>query len=624
MGTGFEVQAPPELKMAPGIFSSARKQRIVLCLLLALTTLGIYNGVARNGFINVDDNDYLIDNQQIHTGLTLKTIKWALTTHQADNWHPLTWMSHALDWELFGRNANGHHYVSVLIHCLNAVLLFLLLESATGFTWRSLFVAALFALHPANVESVAWAAERKNVLSMLFFLLAMLAYNRYAERTSVRRYWPVAALYALGLMAKPQVITFPFVLLLWDYWPLQRFGSRRTLDGESRFSPAPFSRLVLEKVPLLLLSAADAVLTMRAQHKALDYAEGTYRFSVRFGNAVVAYARYIGHTLWPVHLAPAYPHPGDTLPLWQIVAATVLLVVITVLAIASRKRYALVGWLWFLGILVPMIGVIQVGDQAMADRYAYIPFIGLFWIVTWSAAELASRFHVNARWLAIPAALAIAGCAFITMRLVSYWHDSETLWRYTLAVAPDRNFMAHSYLAGILTQENKHEEAMKEYIAAEKYHEYPLTQVVYFADYELRHNHIEGAIADAKRVIAGTNDRDAREMAYRDLGIAYTQLAQPTEAKENYQQALQINPHDPYALMGMGLLAYRAHDFATAIGFFSQNAAIDPGAFDYLLLTEALRHAGRKDEASAAYAKAQQTSADLTEAQKKADWFLTN
>lgn len=624
MSVEIELAATPEPTTTAGAFASARKRRVVLCLLLVAATLGIYNRVARNGFINVDDNDYVIDNLHVHQGLTLATVKWAFTTYHADNWHPLTWMSHELDWELFGKNAGGHHYMSVLFHALNAVLLFLLLESATGFTWRSLFVAALFAVHPVNVESVAWAAERKNVLSMMFFLLAMLAYGWYAQRPSVRRYGAVALLYALGLMAKPQVITFPFVLLLWDYWPLQRFGSREDVSEAAGYAPAPFWRLVLEKIPLFAVSAADALITIRAQRNAVHYAQGNYDFAVRFANAVVSYTRYVGHALWPVHLSPAYAHPGNTIPLWQVAASGAFLLLISVLALGLRKRYFLVGWLWFLGILVPMIGVIQVGDQAMADRYAYIPFIGLFWILAWTAAELSSRSRVSRRWLAVPATVAIAGSAFITARQVTYWHDSETLWRYALAATPERNFMAHSYLAGILTQEEKHEEAMKEYVAAERYHEYPLTQVVYFADYELRHNHTAGAMADAQRVIDGSNDPNARQMAFRDLGIANTQLGKAAEAREAYQQALKLDPHDPYSLMGMGLLAYREYDFTTAADYFSRTVAVDPSDFDYLLLARTLEQSGRQTEASAAYGNAQRVSKDWTQAQKKVQWFLTN
>jgi len=502
--------------------------------------------------------------------------------------------------------------------------LFLLLESATGFTWRSFFVAALFALHPVNVESVAWAAELKTVLSMAFFLLAMMAYAWYARRPSGPRYCAVALLFALGLMAKPQVITLPFVLLLWDYWPLERFGSRNSGDADTRFAPASFLRLVTEKVPLLMLAAADAMITMRAQHKAVYYAANTYGPRARFTNALVSYVRYVGHAVWPVHLSPAYTHPGNTLPLWQVVASVAFLLLVSLLALILRKKYLLVGWLWFLGILVPMIGIVQVGDQAMADRYAYIPFIGLFWIVAWSIAETAENWRISPRWLAAPSALAIAAAGFLTARQVTYWRDAETLWRYALVVTPERNFLAHSYLAGILTMENKHEEAIQEYLTAEKLHWYPLTQIAYFADYELRHDHRADAMAQSQRVLAGTNDPAAREMAYRVLGIGYTQLGKPAEARENYGQALAIEPHDPYALMGTGLLAYRESDFKTATDYFSRTVEADPSDFDYLLLATALRQSGREAEADSAYAQAQRVSKDWTQAQDKAHWFLTN
>ncbi len=616
------VSTPDSAKLSAG-FQAARQRRLIWCLLIVLVTIGVYNGVSHNGFVNLDDNVYLVNNPQVHEGLDLKTVKWALTTYQEDNWHPLTWISHALDWELFGKNAGGHHYESVLFHALNAALLFLLLESATGFAWRSFFVALLFAVHPVNVESVAWAAERKNVLSMLFFLLALIAYGRYVKRPSVRRYSGVALLYALGLMAKPQVITLPFVLLLWDYWPLERFGSPKSNEDAAKSAPARFWRLVLEKVPLFFLAAADALVTMRAQHNAVQHGQESYALGLRFANAVVSYARYVWHAVWPFHLSPAYPHL-NTIPIWQVVGCGAFLLLISYLAITLRKRYLLVGWLWFLGILVPMIGVVQVGDQAMADRYAYIPLIGLFWIAAWSGAELCVEWGIARRWLAVPAIVVIAGCAFLTMRQVSYWHDSETLWRYSLSVVPEGNFMAHNYLAGILTQENRHDEAIEEYLAAEKIHKYPLQQIVQFADYELRHNHRADAMAHAELILQGTNDPSTRELAYRDLGIAYTQLAKSAEARVNYEQALKIEPRDVYALMGLGLLAYRESDFPRASEYFSRAVTVDPSDFNYLLLANSLEREGRKNEASTAYTEAQRVSGNWTEALNKAHSFLMN
>jgi len=603
------------------LFSSARKRSAVLSLLLVLITLAFYNGVIHNAFINVDDNGYVTENEHIHAGLTPATVRWALTTFECENWHPLTWVSHALDWQLFGKNPAGHHYMSVLLHALNAVLLFMLLQSATGFTWRSLTVALLFAVHPVNVESVAWAAERKNVLSMLFFLLAMLAYGWYAQHPSLRRYASVALLFALALMAKPQVITLPFVLLLWDFWPLQRFRTSAAVG--TRFKPASIQWLILEKLPLLLLSAGDALLTMRAQHNALRSAVKGYPLYARVGNALVSYTRYVGHAFWPLHLSPVYSHPGEALHLWQVVASGAFLAATTALVIASRKRYLLIGWLWFLGILVPMIGIVQVGDQAMADRYAYIPFIGLFWMATWAVAEASESMRVSDRWLAVPVCLAVAGAAILTPRQVGYWHDSETLWKYALTVT-DRNFIAHSYLAQVLTKEDKHEEAIAEYIQAEQLHQYPPIEIGYFADYELRHEHISGAVKDAHRVLQGTNNLAAREMAYRDLGIANTKLGRASEARENFNQALQIDPHDLYALLGLGLLSYREGDFARAVEFFSRTVASDASDFNYLLLATALQKSGHRAEANTAYEQARRVSSDWPLAQKKANWFLTD
>jgi tetratricopeptide (TPR) repeat protein len=612
-----------EFGTTPGLFSSTRKRSLVLSLLLALATLAVYNSVIHNAFLNLDDYDYVTHNQHVQSGLTAATLRWALTSYDAENWHPLTWFSHAMDWQLFGKNAGGHHYTSVLFHALNAVLLFLLLQSATGFTGRSLMVAALFALHPVNVESVAWVAERKNVLSMMFFLLALLAYGWYAQRPSVRRYSCVALLFILGLMAKPQIITLPFVLLLWDYWPLERFGFGQSSEVPSRFARASIRRLVLEKVPLLFLSAADAVVTIRAQHTAVHTAMAEYSLHTRVANAMIAYSRYVAHAVWPFRLAPAYPLLDDAIPFAQVLTACAFLLLVTGLALASRKRYLLVGWLWFLGTLVPMIGVVQVGNQSMADRYAYTSFIGLFWMATWVIAETAQEWRISPRWLAVPACLVLVATSVLTVRQVGYWHDSETLWRYTLSVT-NRNFMAHTYLAGELTKENRHEEAIAEYTQAEQFHRYPIEQVGSFADYELRHEHLTGAMADARRVLQGTNDRDAREMAFRDLGIANTKLGKTSEARENYKQALQIDPHDTFALMGMGLLAYRDTDFRTAAEFFSRAAAVEPIDFHYLLMATALQKGGRQAEANTAYAQARRVSSDWAEAQKKADWFLSN
>src|SRR5208282_2329987 len=367
------------LQMAP---PSEGRHLTLFCLLLALVVLVSYNPVTHNGFLNYDDDLYITDNPHVRAGLTWETVKWAFATYDEANWAPLSWLSHALDCELFGVNPADHHYVSVLMHAANAALLFLLLQGVTGFRWRSLMAAALFALHPINVESVAWAAERKNVLSMLFFLLALHAYVWYTRKPALLRYGVMVLLLALGFMSKSQVISFPFLLLLLDYWPLRRIGAAGAagpaLQGEG--VPRQSSAwLMLEKVPLLLLSAASAVVTMKAQ-KAGGAVQSFSQYSLplRLETAVISYVRYLGKAFWPSNLVALYPHPTQLYPVWQVVAAVVLLLAISAWVLRARdRRYLAVGWFWFLGSMVPMIGLVQVGAQAMADRYAYIPFIGL-------------------------------------------------------------------------------------------------------------------------------------------------------------------------------------------------------------------------------------------------------
>src|ERR1700675_14804 len=350
---------PSGVSASSKLFQSSAKSTPLLCLLLSVVVLTFYSPVTHNGFINYDDDGYITGNTHVRAGLTWATVKWAFTTYDKANWHPLTWLSHALDCELFDLNPAGHHYVSVLLHAANAVLLFLLLQSATGFRWRSLMVAALFALHPINVESVAWAAERKNVLSMLFFLFALHAYVWYGRRPGLRRYAAVVFLFTLSLLSKPQAVTFPFLLLLWDYWPLRRFGSSE-LDGSaeqvassSRFG---IGRLVLEKMPLLLLSGASAVVTIKAQTGGGAVQPlSQYALFLRLENALISFVRYLGKAVWPSKLAVLYVHVGRY-PAWQVGAAAVLLLLVTAWVLRARQqRYLAVGWFWFLGSLVPMI-----------------------------------------------------------------------------------------------------------------------------------------------------------------------------------------------------------------------------------------------------------------------------
>ena len=431
--------------------------------MLALLTLALYNPVNRHPFVNYDDDRYVINNPHVRQGLTADTFTWALTSTEQANWHPLTWMSHALDCSMFRLNPAGHHFTSILLHVVNVVLLFLLFMWGTGRFGPSLFVAALFALHPINVESVAWVAERKNVLCTMFFFLTLWAYGWYARKPDWKRYLAVAALFVAGLASKPMVITLPFVLLLMDYWPLARL---RSVSAEANKNTFSWSRLTLEKLPLLALSAASAVITMQAQRTG-GAIRTTAEFSLgaRIATAIWAYAMYLWKMVWPARLAPLYPHPADSLATWQVlVAAAVLLAISAMVWRLRSRRYLPVGWLWFLGTLVPVIGLVQVGEAAMADRYAYIPLIGIFVMIAFGFADWAESKQLGF-WPAIPAALILAALAFATHRQIGYWQSNEDLWAHTLAVTQN-NFVAEDNLGGALTLEGKEEDAYPHFEAA--------------------------------------------------------------------------------------------------------------------------------------------------------------
>jgi protein O-mannosyl-transferase len=431
----------------------------VLCVLLAGVTIALYSSVIGHSFVVLDDHYYVTANSHIHDGLSWNTIRWAFTSTEAENWHPLTWLSHAFDYQLFALNPAGHHLDSVLIHALNAVLLFLLLAWVTKRVGPSLLVAALFALHPINVESVAWVAERKNVLSTLFLVLAIGAYVWYAKKPNWRRYLLVAVLFAAGLMAKPMVITLPFVLLLLDYWPLQRTRLKgaqldraenglATSNGVARVD---FSRLLLEKVPLLFLSAASAWITLIAQRPAERTFE-QFSLAVRIENAIAAYPLYLWKMLWPAQLAVLYPHPGNTIPMWRVILSAFILAGVTGLVVVFRRRsYLPAGWFWFLGTLVPVIGLVQVGEQAMADRYAYVPLIGIFVMFAFGLADLADANVLRSTWCVLLASCALAALGVITLRQISFWESEYTLWSHALAVTdPERNAYAHDSLGAAL------------------------------------------------------------------------------------------------------------------------------------------------------------------------------
>lgn len=586
-------------------------------MLLVVATLTLYNPVSRHPFVNYDDDRYVTDNTHVRAGLHWDTVKWAFTTYDEANWHPLTWLSHALDFQFFGMNPAGHHYGNVLLHALNAMLLFWLLWQATAATWPSLMVAALFALHPINVESVAWVAERKTVLSMAFFLLTVLAYGHYARRPSWLRYAVVAVLFACGLMAKPMVITLPFVLLLWDYWPLRRMSGSKGNSGDQSIPTPSFLWLVLEKTPLCALSIASAVVTVKAQ-RAGD-AIGSmiqYPIRVRLENAIVSYARYIGKAFWPSHLAPMYPLQESSLKAWPVLAATLLLIAVTTLAVVlRRKRYIIVGWLWFLGTLVPMIGLVQVGRQAMADRYAYLPFVGLFVAVCWGVADGVAEKHLSRM---LPAGLGLAALAALatgTHYQLGYWNNNVTLWTHTVQVTSD-NFIAEDNLGGALLEQGRLDEAMPHFRAAAAVEPSDPMSHLNLAANEQRQGHYQQAIEQYSRLVQMTRDPRFRATAFSDMGYAYRELGDLVRAKQCFQAAVALRPRTLRAWVGLGLIEQKSGDYAAAVSGYSRALAIQRWDLGYYLLARALEQSGRPAESQAAMQQARQLSDNFAELQK--------
>lgn len=536
-------------------FSSAKWPVVLFSLSLALAACISYSSIIRNSFVNFDDDEYLAHTPQIHEKLDWHLLRWAFTTYAQGNWHPLTWLSHALDYHWFRFSPAPVHLENVFLHIASSVLLFVLLERASKSIRRSATVAALFALHPLNVESVAWAAERKSVLSMFFFVLALWAYGRYTERRTVQRYLPVFGAFAAGLMAKPQIVTFPFLLLLWDIWPLCRWPA----EEESKSKSSLLGWLILEKIPLFVLCVASSIVTVRAQ--VAGGALGNlveYPLSLRLQNVTVAYARYLGKAIWPFHLALLYPYPAKGLPGWQSLCAALLLVMISALVFIERKRrYLAIGWLWFLGSLVPMIGLVQVGVAAMADRYTYLPLIGLFLMVTWGLSDWAQANRVRSRWLAAATVTVLSLFGYLTYRQVGYWHDSETLWRHTLELTSD-NYTAEVNLGGELVRTEREEEASMHFRRAIEIHPEDMIAHFYLGAYEGKHGNYSDAaehLTVALHYMTDSTDLEWKEFAYANLGIAYRNLHDYTRARENFLSALQINPGNQTALLGLGLIA---------------------------------------------------------------------
>jgi len=520
-------------------------------LALFLLSVALYYPVHTHPWVNYDDNVYVTDNLHVQEGLSWDTIAWAFTTFDGSNWHPLTWLSHALDVQLFGVSPHRHHLTSVFLHALNAALLFWLLLRATGRVGRSFMVAALFAVHPVNVESVVWIAERKTVLSMLFFVLALGAYRWYAIRPRTSRYAVVTLLFALGLMAKPQVITFPFVLLLWDYWPLNRMAlTRRNISLSDSPAALPHRRfwdLVVEKVPLLAIAIASAVLTMKAQRSngAVLSLEVT-PLSARLSNALVSYVKYLRNAFWPTKLAPLYPHPGESLPASQVYGALLILVTITALIVAQRRRrYLLVGWLWFLGTMVPMLGLVQVGRQAMADRYAYLPLVGIFIAVCWGladaaeAATLSSGKPLAARWLPELSAIVLVALSLMARRQIAYWGDNALLWRHTIQVTAP-NYIAQDNLGWVLGGREQMDEAVVHFRLAAAINPDDSISLYNIGYYEQQKGDFAAAIEQYQKALILTTSKALRIKTLENMAYAYRDSGKHAEAQHCFDEVSKL------------------------------------------------------------------------------------
>jgi len=438
----------------------------IIAVLVSATILVYWQAVSHD-FIILDDQLYVSRNPEIQKGLTLTGLRWAFTsTGTSGNWHPLAWMSHMLDVELFGVNPAGHHFVNVLFHAANTLLLFLALCSMSGAIWRSAFVAAIFAVHPLHVESVAWVAERKDVLSTFFWMLTLLLYIGYVKRPALVRYLATMGTFVLGLMAKPMLVTLPFVLLLLDYWPLKRFGKAAISGGESGniAGGTPPMRLVLEKLPLAAVSAIFCTVAILAQHRG-GYVPSfsAYPLRLRIYNALLAYVSYLFKTVWPRNLAVHYPFPHVS-SIWPAVGCSLLLLAISLVVVwhACGRPYLFVGWFWFLGTLVPVIGLIQVGLQSMADRYMYIPLIGLAIMAAWGAAGIFPTSPRFPAFLPAVACLVLLALAGMTWRQLGYWRDSRTLLEHSLQVTPP-NYFAQEILGNALFQTGRYDEALLHY-----------------------------------------------------------------------------------------------------------------------------------------------------------------
>ncbi len=580
--------------------TSRRWVIVCVCIFLAVLTWIVFGQTLRHDFINYDDPRYVYENTKITGRLSISGIAWAFTHIHSENWHPLTTITHMLDCQLYGLKAGWHHFTNVLLHSVAVVLLFLVLlqmtggPSRTGSIWRSAFVAAVFAIHPLRVESVAWIAERKDVLSGVFFMLTVLAYVYYARLPRISRYLVVLLVFACGLMSKPMLVTLPFVLLLIDYWPLDR------IKGQV------WAR-VLEKLPLIALSAVSSIATLVAQKGAVGYTE-ELPILERLNNAVISYVLYIWQMLWPVNLAVFYPHPENRLPLWEIISSLFLLICVTAVAITLRKQlpYLITGWLWYLGMLVPVIGLVQVGWQGRADRYTYLPQIGLYIAATWTVADLTRLWRHQRIILSAAALLTIVVLSWRAWVQTRYWRDSETLFKHALAVTTN-NDVAENNLGIVYLRKGNLDEAISLLQAAVDLRPDNSPAHENLAKALLQKGHVTDALIHYRKLLELQPDNIE---VHNIVGTVLIQQGRIREGVEEWQKVLEIQPDNGNALSNVAWV------LAT-----SPDDSLRDGAKAVQLAEQAMRISGRRIPVlfrtlAAAYAEGGQFSEAIQTAQQ--------
>ncbi len=582
-----------------------------VCIFLAAVIWTVFGQTLGHEFVGFDDDLYVNDNPLVQKGLTWEGFRWALTYGQIGHWHPLTWLSHMLDCQLYGLRAGGHHLTSVLLHGVAAILLFLVLRRMTGFLWRSAFVAAVFAIHPLRAESVAWVAERKDVLSAVFFMLTIGAYVRYVHRPSSKiRYSAVMLCFALGLLSKNMLMTMPFVLLLLDYWPLNRLSS---------FTPQVLLRRVAEKIPLCILTVGSCVATALVPEK---ITADQLSFGLRMENAVVSYVIYLWQMIHPLGLACLYPSQVNYPPLWQVAGALGLLLAITGAAWAFRRTHPwfVVGWLWYVGMMIPVIGIVQISLYAAhADRYTYLPQIGLYLLLTWTAGELCAGWRHGRAVLGGLATVILAALIFCARTQVSYWRNAELLWTHTLACTSD-NYVAHNNLGNTLLQQGKVDEAITHFQESLQIKPDYAGACYNLGNALFQKGNVDEAIIQYQKAVQINPDNAA---AHNNLGYVLLQQGKVDEAIAHFQEALQIKPDYAGACYNLGHALRQKGKVDEAIIQYQKALQIKPDyAEAWYNLGNALLQQGKVDEAIAHYQQALQIKPDFPEVLKNLAWLL--